>query len=135
MNTLELVKKAYKAWESKDIDALREILHKDYKAKLPDGMEIIGIEGAKECLAHCPFDSHSENETYITEGDRVVRIWDMVTKSPKEFRLRMAELTVVKDGKVLFNEAFFDQSGFPEEVKEAFKEQQKEHATTGKGKS
>lgn len=136
MSTLDLVKKAYKAWESKDIETLRTVLHTDYKAKMPGGMEIVGIDGAQKCLEQCPFDSHSENETYVTEGDQVVRIWDMVTKSPQAFRLRMAELTVVKDGKIISNEAFFDSNGFPKEVQEQFHAEmaklEKEACTTGK---
>lgn len=140
MSTLDLVKKAYKAWESKDIEALRAILHKDYRGKLPGGMEIIGIEGAKECLDACPFNTRSEHEEYITEGDRIVRIWDMVADGPDGFRVRMAELNVVKDGKVILNEAFFDSKAFPESAQEEFEKhkqkaaEQKHPATTGKGK-
>ena len=118
MSVLETVKKAYVAWESKDIEALSEILHADYKAKMPGGMEIVGIEGAKQCLDNCPFDGSSENELYITEGNNVVRLWDFVVKSPTPFRMRMAELSVVKDGKILFNEAFFDSTSFPKEISE-----------------
>lgn len=120
MSNLELVKKAYKAWEAKDIEALRPILHPDYKAKMPGGMEIVGIDGAQKCLEQCPFESHSENEVYVAEGDKVVRIWDMVTTAPQAFRLRMAELNVVKDGKIILNEAFFDSGSFPKEVQEQF---------------
>lgn len=136
MNTLDIVKKAYDAWEAKDIEALRPLLHNDYKAKMPGGMEINGIEGAKECIEACPMESHSENEEYITEGDKVIRIWDMVTTKPSEFRMRMAELNIVKDGKVLFNEAFFDTKQMPKEFDEKSEEmkkkfQQKTPATAG----
>lgn len=116
MNALETVKKAYVAWEAKDADALAEILHPDYKATMPGGMEIVGIEGAKQCVESCPFDGHSENVTYVTEGNNVVRMWDFVATAPLQFRARMAELSVVKDGKVIFNEAYFDSAAFPKEA-------------------
>lgn len=120
--TLDLVKQAYKAWETKDKEALRRLLHKNYKAKAPGGMEIIGIEGAEQCLEQCPSECHSENEMYITEGNKVVRIWDMVTTAPKPYRIRMAELNIVEEGKVVHNEAFFDTAAFPEEVQKEFQE-------------
>jgi ketosteroid isomerase-like protein len=136
MSTLDIVKKAYAAWDAKDIEALRTILHPEYKAKMPGGMEIVGLEGAKACLDACPFqDPRSENETYIVEGDRVVRIWDMVADKPVQVRSRMAELSVVKDGKIFFNEAFFDLSGFPKELCDQAKEKlEKQPATTGSAK-
>lgn len=136
MSTLDLVKKAYAAWEKKDIEALKPLLHKDYKATMPGGMEIVGIEGAQKCLEFCPFDGHSENETYIVDGNRVVRIWDFVATSPVQFRARMAELNIVEDGKVIFNEAFFDSAAFPKEAKDVAdaakaKAEDKQPATAG----
>lgn len=119
---LELVKKAYMAWETKDIDTLRAVLHTNYRATIPGGMEIVGIEGAAQCLEMCTSQTHSENEMYIEDGDRIVRIWDMVTTAPHSYRLRMAELNVIEDGKVLLNEAFFDSAAFPEEVQKEFRE-------------
>lgn len=139
MSALDIVKKAYAAWETKDVQALRPLLHNDYKATIPGGMEIVGIEGAKQCLENCPFDGHSENETYITEGNRIVRIWDFVATAPVQFRVRMAELNIVQDGKVVFNEAYFDSAAFPKEAQELCdsakeKLQQNKTATTGGGK-
>ncbi len=133
-SAIDVVRQAYKAWESKDIKSLGTLLHKDYKAKMPGGMEIIGIEGAKQCLYSCPFESHTEDETYIEDGNKVVRIWDMVTTAPTAFRVRMAELNIVEDGQVIFNEAFFDTDAFPKEVQEQFKETQAKQpaATSGK---
>ncbi len=133
---LEIVKKAYAAWESKDVEALRTLLHPDYRADVPGGMEIVGIEGAEKCLELCPFEQHSENVTYIADGDRVVRMWDFVATAPVEFRMRMAELNVVKDGKVVYNEAFFDSSACPKEVQEMSESaiapfKKKETATSG----
>ncbi len=132
--TLELVKEAYKAWESKDAEALKKVLHADYVAKMPGGMEIKGIDGAIHCLSQCPFESHGENEIYVTEGDSVVRMWDMVAEGEKGFRVRMAELTVVKDGKILANEAFFDSKAFPKEAQEQFEEEKKKMAHAAEGK-
>lgn len=131
---LELVKRAYAAWESKDIEALKGLLHQDYKGIVPGGMVIQGIEGAKECLAQCPMECHSENETYIVDGNKIVRIWDMVGKNTatnSDVRVRMAELNVVQDGKVLLNEAFFDSGAFPKEMQEQFAEMQKKKETAG----
>lgn len=120
-DNLKLVKEAYRAWESKDIETLSKLLHKDYVAKMPGGMQIVGIEGAKECLAMCPFTCTSTNETYLVDGDKVMRIWDNLHGGPATFTMRMAELTIVKDGKIFANEAFFDSAAFPPEVQEGFK--------------
>jgi ketosteroid isomerase-like protein len=136
MNTLEVVKKAYAAWDKKDIEALRPILHKEYKAVMPGGMEINGFEAAKQCLEQCPFEGRVENETYITEGDKAVRIWDFVVTAPAEFRMHMAELSVVKDDKVIFNEAFFDPTVYPKEIQDLFasvnEKMKKQPAMSGK---
>lgn len=117
---LDIVKRAYEGWDNKNTAILEEVLHKDYKATMPGGMDIVGIEGAKKCLEGCPFECHSENEVYIADADglRVMRIWDFVVTAPQQFRTRMAELSVVKDGKVIANEAFFDPTSFPREVQE-----------------
>ncbi|MBX9693970.1 MAG: nuclear transport factor 2 family protein [Cyanobacteria bacterium] len=138
-NALDLVKKAYAAWESKDKNVLKEVLHPDYKADIPGGMEMVGIQCALDSLDDCPVDGHSENESYVVDGDRIVRIWDWVATSPVTFRVRMAELSVVKDGKVVYNEAFFDTSAFPKEMQEPCEEmkakyQKKETATASGGK-
>ncbi|HEY9868490.1 MAG TPA: nuclear transport factor 2 family protein [Candidatus Obscuribacterales bacterium] len=134
-SALDVVKQAYKAWEAKDKQALRNLLHTNYKGKIPGGMEIIGIEGAEQCLEQCPSECHSENEMYITEGNKVVRIWDMVTTAPKPYRIRMAELNIVEDGKVILNEAFFDTAAFPEEVQKEFQEFLKKQPVGVSGKS
>lgn len=129
---LDVVKRAYQAWETKDIESLRTLLHKDYKATMPGGMVIEGFEGAKQCLAQCPMECHSENEIYIVDGNKIVRIWDMVgtneaTKS--DVRLRMAELNIVEGNQVILNEAFFDTAGFPKDMQDQMKDMQKEKAT------
>lgn len=117
-NNLELVKKAYEAWENKNKDnKLREYLDESYVATMP-GFKINGIEEAEKCAESCPSECKSENVVYVTEGDNVIRIWDMVSTEPVAFRLRMAELTVVKNGKIVRNEAFFDTASMPKEMME-----------------
>lgn len=113
---LELVKRAYEGWEGKKLEILQEVLHTDYKGYVPGGYIIEGIEGAKNCIDSCPFEDHSENVSYIGEGDEIMRVWDYVVTAPTPFRMRMAELSVVKDGKIIKNEAFFDSAAFPKEA-------------------
>lgn len=120
-NALELTKKAYKAWESKDAETLRTLLDKSYIAKMP-GHADMSLDEALKMIEECPFECKSANETYIVDGNNIVRIWDMVATEPVEYRCRMAELTVVKDGKIAFNEAFFDTASIPKEAMEAMKE-------------
>jgi len=131
MNALEVVKKAYEAWESKSAQGLREILHKDYKAVMPGGVEIVGIEQAEKCI-DCPYVSHPENVQYIVDGNKVMRIWDMVHTEPKQFTVRLAELSVVEGDKVLFNEAFWDTNSFPQEMQEEFKKEQEKQLAAAK---
>lgn len=84
-------------------------------------MEIIGIEGAEQCLEQCPLECHSENEMYFTESNKVVRIWDMVTTASKAYRIRMAELNIVEDGTVIHKEAFFDTAAVRKKFRRSFR--------------
>lgn len=117
--TLQLVKDSYVSWENKNKDKkLSTYLDANYKGTMP-GFTINGIEEAEKCAESCPFECHSENVTYITEGDNVVRMWDMVSTGPVAFRARMVELTVVQNGKIIRTEALFDTAAFPKEAMEA----------------
>jgi ketosteroid isomerase-like protein len=115
---MDVVKRAYKAWETKDEATLLEVLSPDYRAIIPGGMNIEGHEGVKKMLKECPDDVTSSDEQYIEQGDKIVRIWTCVFKQPSSATLRMAELNVVKDGKVVFNEAFMDTAALPKEFEQ-----------------
>lgn len=134
MSNLDLVKRAYKAWETKDEATLLDLLDANYHADMPGGMTIDGHEGAKEMLKNCPNDCTSEDELYVEQGDNIVRMWTAAFHSPHSFKIRMCELNVVKNGKILRNEAFFDSSSFPQEMQDEFKQsqEQKQHATSAR---
>ena len=108
-SALDLVRYSYESgWEAKNADVLKEVLHPQYKGVMPGGMEIVGFEGAKACIESCDFEFQSRDVQYIAEGDKVVRIWTFVNAKDESKNLRMAELNIVKDGKIFFTEAFFD---------------------------
>ncbi len=111
-NTLEAAKKIYEAFETKNSKALPNLVHPDYVGIMP-GMEIKGIEACIKCVELCPFENHSENVSYIVDGDKVVRLWDMVATAPVQFKVRMMELLHVKDGKMFYSETVFDSRSFP----------------------
>lgn len=109
MSALDTVKYSYDSgWEAKNADVLKEILHPQYKGVMPGGMEIVGYEGAKACIESCDFECQSKDVQYIVDGDKVVRIWTFVNTKDESKNLRMAELNIVKDGKIFYTEAFFD---------------------------
>jgi ketosteroid isomerase-like protein len=116
--SMDVVKRAYKAWETKDEATLLEVLSLDYRAIIPGGMSIEGHEGVKKMLKQCPDDVTSKDEQYIEQGDKIVRIWTCVFTQPSSAAVRMAELNVVKDGKVVFNEAFMDTAALPKEFEQ-----------------
>lgn len=125
--SLDIVKRAYKAWETKDIDSLLPLLHENYRAKMSDGMVIEGHEGARKMIKECPDDFRVEDEIYVADGDKVVRIWTFVIKTDKEYPLRMAELNVLKEGKIIENEAIFNPTELPKEIQQ-HAENLKQHA-------
>ncbi|MBK7746297.1 MAG: nuclear transport factor 2 family protein [Candidatus Obscuribacter sp.] len=116
---LETAKTIYDAFDKKDLKALPGLIHPDYVGIMP-GMTFKGIDAMIQCTEQCPFINHSENITYIVEGDKVVRIWDMVATAPVSFRLRMMELMHIKDGKMFYTETVFDTNAFPAEAKALF---------------
>jgi len=118
-STLESAKIIYAAFDSKDLKALPGLIHPDYVGIMP-GMTVKGIDAMIKCMEQCPFIYHCENISYLTEGDKVVRLWDMVTTAPVSFRMRMMELMQIKDGKMFYSEAVFDTNAFPAEAKALF---------------
>lgn len=111
--SIDVVKRAYKAWEAKDESSLISLLHEQVQIELPGGRVVHGHDGARQMLEDVPEGVRSENELYVEDGNNIVRIWDCIFTEPKEARVRMAELNVLEDGKIIKNECFFDPSSFP----------------------
>lgn len=120
-STLDLVKRAYRAWETKDEATLMEVLHPNYEGIMPGSPTIKGHEGVRNILKEMPDEFRTENEMFIEQGNSVVRIWDTIFTKPVNARLRMAELNVVEGDKIIRNEAFFDTGSMPKEMMEGQK--------------
>jgi ketosteroid isomerase-like protein len=108
-NTLE---KITAAWEAKDEAAMREFLHDDYHFKGPM-MELNGPDECIDCMKNFPFEGTNENIEMITEGNKVVQVWDWVITQPFQERIPMVEVLEFEDGKIIKGRMFFDTNLFP----------------------
>lgn len=115
--SIELVKRANKALESKDISTYRSLLHDRYSFRGPM-MELTNPDEAAAVMEACPFTYHNENVQFVADGDKVVSVFDWLVTAPVKFSIHMAEYFTVKDGKILSSELFFDTAKFPPEAME-----------------
>ncbi len=117
---INLVKQLNKAFETKDAQAFRALLHPQYTFKGPL-MQMASPEEAAEFLKSCPFKANSENVQFIAAGDHVVQTFDWIVKEPFQGTIRMCECITIKDGKIFAGELFYDSAKFPKEVLESMK--------------
>ena len=114
---MEVVKAVYEAWNSEDMDALREVCDPDVIMRVPEGWPEPGPFVGREAVMHL-FEQWRETfDTYVTEligdiieaADRVVvrQVWHGVGRGP-EAHLESAVVFTFREGKVSYVEQFWD---------------------------
>ena len=109
----EIVKKLFDACSKKDFETVRSLTHPGYSLKDPL-MELHGADELIEMLKSCPGGS-VENLTLITEGDKVVSVFDGLTEGQP--KMRMCSVITLADGKVKSEEMFYDTAKIPQDMK------------------
>ena len=112
-----MVRAAYAAWNSGDMDALRELLDPNVIARMPEGWPEPGPFVGREAVIRL-FEQWRETfDTYVTEligdmieaADRVVvrQIWHGVGRGP-EAHLESTIVFTLRAGKISYTEQFWD---------------------------
>ena len=108
---------AYAAWNSGDVDDLRELLHPDAIMRMPEGWPEPGPFVGREAVMRL-FEQWRETfDTYVTEligdiieaADRVVvrQVWHGVGRGP-EAHLESTVVFTLREGKISYQEFFWD---------------------------
>ncbi len=114
-DTIELVKSYNDAFQSKDIDTARNLIHPAFTFKGPM-MEMDSPDEYFALMSKCPVACSHQNVNFVASGDKVVTTFDWVVTSPVEANLRMCEVLTIKDNKILKSELFYDTAKFPQEI-------------------
>ena len=110
---VDIVKQMDEAFRNKDEALLRQTLHPDYTFKDPR-MTLSGREAAVQFLIYdCACTFHNENSVFVSEGNKVVHLFDWVVETPFQGRYRMAECLIVEGEQVRSAELFYDPTAFP----------------------
>ena len=117
---IEIVKKLNQAFETKDQATFASLLHPSYKFR-GSLMQMNSPKEAVEFLAHCPFKSKSQNVRFYEAGDTVIQTFDWVVEEPFKGTIRMCDVIILKDGKIISEELFYDSAKFPKEILEGLK--------------
>jgi ketosteroid isomerase-like protein len=111
---VDVVKKVFDACQKKDYEALRGLVHPDYTLKDPM-MELHSADELIEMLKNCP-GGGAENVTFVSEGDKVVSLFDGTMEGQP--KMRMCSVVTIVDGKVKSEEMFYDTAKVPQEMKD-----------------
>lgn len=117
---IETVKKLHRAYETKDVQTFRALLHDQYTFHGPM-MEVNGADEAAQTFTNCPFQGSNENVRFYEAGDHVIHTFDWVVREPFQASIRMCSVITFKDGRVFAEELFYDSAQFPQEVLESMK--------------
>ncbi len=118
--TIEIVKRLSRAFETKNQAAFALLLHPRYTFK-GSLMQLGSPKEAVEFLAQCPFKAKNRNVQFHEAGDTVIQIFDWVVEEPFKGTIHMCSVITLKGGKVLSEELFYDSAKFPKEVLEGMK--------------
>jgi uncharacterized protein len=114
---VDIVRAVYAAWNSGDMDALRELAHPDVIARMPEGWPEPGPYVGREAVIRL-FEQWRETfDTYVTEligdiieaADRVVvrQVWHGVGRGP-EAHVESTVVFTLREGKISSAEQFWD---------------------------
>lgn len=123
-NNVETVKHMNTAWKNKDEAGMRASLHPDYNFKGP--MMDMDIEGCIEFMKTCPFECKNLNSEMVSEGNKVVHIFDWDVTAPFQANIPMVEILEFEGDKIKNARLYFDTAKFPAEFMKQM-EQMKEH--------
>ena len=115
MEPLQVAKALSEAFETKDLNKVRSLLHPEYTFKSPS-MNFQSPEEAIRALKLFPFKAKNENARYTVQENQVVQIFDWVVREPFPMSVRMCDSLTIKDGKVICEELFYDASRLPKAV-------------------
>jgi ketosteroid isomerase-like protein len=117
---LELIRRAYQAFGSRDVAALLDTLAPDVEWIHPDGMTVYGLGGTKhghagvrEFLAHVPNvlgGMRLQPEEFVESGDRVVVFGtrQVTSRSGRTETLSFVHSWTLRDGRAVRMEDIFD---------------------------
>ncbi|MDP3920686.1 MAG: nuclear transport factor 2 family protein [Candidatus Omnitrophota bacterium] len=114
---IEIVKQIAKAFQSKDKEGFRSLLHDRYTFQGPV-MQMSSPDEAAEYLSKCPMVATYQNALYTSADDKVVQVFDWVVSEPFQETFRMCSVVTIKDGKVFREELIYDSAKFPKEFLE-----------------
>ncbi len=109
---LEIVKSYHQAFESKNIEKVKNLIHDDFSFNGPC-MQFDNAESFLEKMTECGFKAQHKVVKTIATDDQVVVIFDWICEEPVQANIRMCECFQVRDGKIQSAELFFDSAKFP----------------------
>jgi ketosteroid isomerase-like protein len=115
-NNVEIVKRLYDACMNKDFDTVKTLLHPKYTLKDPM-MELNSPQELLDMMKDCP-GGRMENVSFISEGNKVVGVFDAIATEPVPSRMRMCSIITIEDGKARSEETFYDTAKIPQAVKD-----------------
>lgn len=111
---VDVVQKLFDACNRKDFAAIESLVHEDYSLKDPM-MELHSRDEMIEMIKSCP-GGGAENITFVSEGDKVVSLFDGVMEGQP--KMRMCSVVTIVDGKVKSEEMFYDTAKISQEMKD-----------------
>ena len=114
---IDVVKNYNRAFESKDAEALKPLIHPAYTFKGPM-MEMNGRDQMLAFLQTCPFSFKNQNVKFVAQGNTVVQTFDWQMTAPFKASIPMCELLEVENGQIKSGRLFYDTGAFPKEAQE-----------------
>lgn len=108
----ELAEKHAKYFHLRDEKVIREILHPDYTFEGPSGLKLNSVEESIEFMMNMPMKAETINSRFISEGDKIVHLFELKQTIPTEVVVKACEILTIKEGKILKIELYFDPSDF-----------------------
>ncbi len=110
---LDIVKSYHKAFENKNWEKARSLLHDSFTFDGPM-MQIGNADEFMSKMTECEFTAKHKEITSVTNGDQIVMIFDWIVEKPFQDTIRMCEHFKIQDGKILASNLFFDTAKFPD---------------------
>jgi ketosteroid isomerase-like protein len=108
---VELARQYYEAWNARDVDGARRLIHPDFEfldpPNLPDADRYVGkdaLQGRIRFFVEAGWDGQVRVPEYLDAGEEVVVIWQMRARSPHggglPFEETQVHVCLFKDGKL-----------------------------------
>lgn len=120
-DNVEIVKKLFKACESKDFTTVKSLIQADYSLKDPM-MELHSADEMIAMMKDCPSDMKVKNLEVMAVGDdKVVSTFESTMSESGAEPLRMCSIVTLKSGKIAKEEMFYDTAKIPQKFKDMMK--------------